>query len=192
MQDFDPIEEHFRKTFSGRESDPPENSWLKISSRLQASDRKGGGISKTIERGSGFIHSSRFYPVLAVAAMLVLILFIWISYSDKHTIRGHAYAGEGRLCKGTAYLYKVIDKAEPVDSGLGKPVQTVRVDMKGFYQFTGISQGNYVIKVAPDSGSEAIRNFLPSFYDQNSEEKKANLVRIGKEDPTIDIHLQPK
>jgi len=77
--------------------------------------------------------------------------------------------------------------------GLGKPVQTVRVDMKGFlYQFTGISQGNYVIKVAPDSGSEAIRNFLPSFYDQNSEEKKANLVRIGKEDPTIDIHLQPK
>jgi hypothetical protein len=51
---------------------------------------------------------------------------------------------------------------------------------------------NYVIKVAPDSGSEAIRNFLPSFYDQNSEEKKANLVRIGKEDPTIDIHLQPK
>ena len=26
MQDFDPIEERFRNAFSGRESEPPENS----------------------------------------------------------------------------------------------------------------------------------------------------------------------
>ena len=137
-----------------------------------------------------FISSSSLYPVLAAAAMIILILFIWISYSAKHTIRGHAYAGEERLCSGTAYLYKVYDKTEPIDTV--KLIQTVRIDAKGFYQFTGINDGSYVIRVIPAPGTEAMKNFLPSFYDQDSEESKANLIKVEKDDPTIDIHLLPE
>jgi len=192
MQDFDPIEDHFRNTFSGRESAPPQDSWEKIRSRLQASSPRQGKAMRLVGRGRQFFHSSSLYPVLAVSAILILLVFIWISYSAKHTIRGHAYAGEERLCRGTAYLFTVADKAEPIDTGKTKLIQKVKVDAKGFYQFTGISQGEYLILVVPDTGTEAMKNFLPSYYDQDSEEYNANLVRIRQEDPTLDIHLQPR
>jgi len=188
MQEKDNIEEHYRKTFSGFEADAPEHSWEKIRSRLHPEETKGHtGIRglRTI-----FRNSPRLYPFLAMAATVLLLALIWFSYSDKHTISGHAYAGDSRMCRGTAFLFKVYDKAKPLDTVL--MVQSVPIDEKGFYQFFHIDHGQYLIRVNPLPGSEITKNFLPSYYDQDSASAEANVIHIEKEDPTADIRLIPR
>ena len=190
MQEKDSIEEHYRKAFSGFESDPPPDAWEKIRLGLHPESENKIGLSGFRKFLDGLSRSRQLYPVLASAAMLLLLVMIWFSYSHKHSIRGHAYAGESRLCKGTAYLFKVYDKAKPFDTVT--LVQSVPIDIKGFYQFSGIDHGNYLVRVNPVPGTDAMRNYIPAFFDQDSASAEANLVRIEKEDPTIDIRLIPR
>jgi len=190
MQDPDPIEKHFNRSFSGFEAPPPENSWEKIRDRLHPAGSGSGKMMNLFVRIRQWGFSSGLNPVAGTAAIILLILFIWISYSHKHNISGHAYAGESRICKGIALLYQVYDKTEPIDTV--KLIMTVRVDGKGFYQFSGIKDGSYLIKVIPGQGSEAIKNYQPSFYDQDRDLSKANVIRVKTEDPVIDIHLLPR
>ncbi len=190
MQEQDPIEEHYRKAFSGFEPPPPEQAWDKIRAKLHPAKADKGRMSGLKNSLLTYSRSGRIYPLLAVAAMVLLFILIWYSYSNKHNIRGHAYAGETRMCMGTAYLFKVYDKAKPYDTVL--LVQSAPVDDKGFYQFHGIAHGNYMIRINPQPGTEVTRNFIPSFYDQDSASSEANVIHIDSEDPTVDVHLLPK
>jgi len=190
MQEKDPIEEYYRKAFTGFEPPPPDQTWEKIRTGIHPPDVKKGRMVILKGRIAGYSHSGRLYPLLATAAMVLLLFIMWFSYSHKHNIRGHAYAGETRICMGTAYLFKVYDKVKPYDTVL--LVQSVPVDNKGFYQFHGVDQGNYFIRINPLPGTEVIRNYIPSFYDQDSVASEANIIRIETEDPTIDVHLVPR
>ena len=190
MQEQDNIEEYYRKVFTEFEPPPPAHAWAKISSRLHPPEGNSSGIMSLKKILANAMLSRNLYPLLATAAMLVLIFFIWFSYSNKHIIRGHAYAGETRLCMGTAFLFKVYDKVKPYDTV--KLLQTVKVDANGFYQFIGLDQGNYMIRISPQPGSEMTRTYLPSFYNQDSASADANLIRMGNEDSSIDIHLLPR
>ena len=190
MQEKDPIEEYYRKAFSGFEPPPPEQAWEKIRTGIHPQEARKGRMAGLKSRLAGFGHSPRLYPLLAAAAMILLFIIIWFSYSNKHNISGHAYAGETRICMGTAYLFKVYDKIKPYDTVL--LVQSVPVDDKGFYQFRGVDHGNYFIRVNPLPGTEVTRNFIPTFYDQDSASSEAHIIRIETEDPTVDIHLVPR
>ncbi len=190
MQERDAIEEHYHKVFSGFEPPAPEHTWEKIKAGIHPEEEKRGQLASMRILLSGFSHSRSLYPILAVAASVALLLLIWFSYSHKQNIRGHAYAGETRLCRGTAYLFKVYDKVKPYDTVL--QIQSVPVDDNGYYQFGGVDQGNYMIRIEPQSGSDLTRNFIPSYYDQDSAADEANIIRIEKEDPTIDIRLIPR
>jgi len=190
MQDNDPIEEYYRKAFTGFEPPPPVQSWEKIRAGihpLEAKNTRSSGLWKNL---AGFSHSRNLYPLLAAAAMILLVIFIWFSYSHKHNISGHAYAGETRICRGTAYLFKVYDKVKPLDTVM--LVRSAPVDLNGFYLFSGIDHGKYLIRVNPGPGTEVTRSFIPSFYDQDSATSEANIIMIESEDPTVDIHLIPK
>lgn len=190
MQEKDTIEEHYRKAFSNFEPPPPEDSWSKIRARLHPEEEQRTGFFTLKRILGGLNHSRNLYPLLATAAMVLLLVMIWFSYSNKHFIRGHAYAGESRLCKGTAFLFRVYDKVKPFDTVT--LIQSVPVDASGFYQFSGIDHGNYFLRINPAPGSEITRSFMPSFFDQDSASAEANLIRIEKEDPSVDIHLLPK
>jgi hypothetical protein len=190
MQDRDPIEERYRNAFSGFEAPPPENAWEKIRKGIQPRVVKEGRMAVFKSRLAGLAHSRNLYPLLASAAMILLIIIIWASYSNKHSIRGHAYAGETRICRGTAFLFKVYDRTKPLDTV--KLIQSVPVDNNGYYQFSGLVHGTYMIRINPLPGTEITRNFIPSFYDQDSAASEVNLIKIDGEDPTIDIHLVPR
>ncbi|MCX6283103.1 MAG: hypothetical protein NTW31_02545 [Bacteroidetes bacterium] len=190
MQEKDTIEEYYRKAFSEFEPPPPEQAWEKIKAGIHPLETKKGSMEGFKKGIAGFYHSRNLYPLLAAAAMVLLLVMIFVSYSNKHSIRGHAYAGEARICMGTAYLFKVYDKAKPLDTL--KLVQSVSVDNNGFYQFSGIDNGNYLIRINPLPGSEITRNFMPSYYDQDSAFREAIVIKIQNEDPTVDIHLIPR
>jgi len=190
MQEKDNIEDYYRKAFTGFEPNPPEQTWEKIRAGLHPEIVKPDRFSGIKAVFKGFGHSCYLYPLLASAAMVLLFVLIWFSYSHKHNIHGHAYAGEARMCMGTAYLFKVYDKVKPFDTV--RLVQTVPVDNNGFYQFRGIDNGSYFIRVNPLPGTETTRTFTPSFYDQDSASAQANIIKIEEEDPTVDIHLLPK
>lgn len=191
MQEKDNIEELYGKAFSEYEAPPPEKAWEKIRSGLQPPAEKAGGPAARLARMfRGLRHSRNLYPLLASAAMILLLFVIWFSYSHKHCIRGHAYAGESRICKGTAYLFRVYDKSKPLDTVL--MIGSVPVDDNGFYQFSGVGNGNYLIRINPLPGSETTWKYLPSFYDQDSLRSEANIIRVDQDDPTVDIRLIPK
>ncbi|MCX6287037.1 MAG: hypothetical protein NTY96_07980 [Bacteroidetes bacterium] len=190
MQEKDTIEDYYRKAFTGFEPPPPEQAWEKIRVGIHPLEAKKGRLSGLRKNFAGFSHSRNLYPLLAAAAMVLLFIMIWFSYSHKHNIRGHAYAGEVRICKGTAYLFKVYDKVKPYDTVL--LLQSVPVDGNGYYQFNGIDHGNYFIRINPLPGTDVTRNFIPSFYDQDAASSEANVIKIESEDPTVDIHLLPK
>ncbi len=190
MQDTDPIEERYRNAFSGFEPPPPEHAWEKIRKGIQPEGTKEGRMAAFINKLANFGNSPRLYPLLASAAMILLLIIIWTSYSNKHSIQGHAYAGETRICRGTAYLFKVYDKVKPWDTV--RLIKSVPVDDNGFYQFGGLNHGNYMIRINPLPGAEITRNFMPSFNDQDSAAAKVNIIKIDREDPTVDIHLVPR
>jgi len=190
MQETDPIEERYRNAFSGFETPPPEQAWEKIRKGIQPEAVKERRMAALKNRLAGFGNSGKLYPLLATAATVLLLIIIWASYSNKHSIRGHAYAGESRICRGTAFLFKVYDKVKPWDTV--KLIQSVTVDANGFYQFSGLVHGNYMIRINPLSGTDITRNFMPSFYDQDSVTSEVNLIRIDGEDPTVDIRLVHK
>jgi len=187
MQEKDPIEERYRKAFSEFESPPPDQVWEKIMKGIKPQFSEQGKMTMLMNWLSGLIHSGKLYPLLATAAMVLLIIIIWTSYSHKHSIRGHAYAGETRICRGTAFLFEVYDKVKPYDTV--KLIQSVPVDDNGYYQFNGLVHGNYMIRINPLPGTDITRNFIPSFYDQDSVAAQVNLIRVENDDPTVDIHL---
>jgi hypothetical protein len=190
MQEKDPIEERYRNAFSGFEPPPPAQAWEKIRKGIQPGVIREGKIALFKRSLAGLGHPGRLFPLLATAAMILLLIIIWASYSNKHSIRGHAYAGEARICRGTAFLFKVYDKAKPYDTV--KLIQSEPVDDNGYYQFSGLVHGNYMIRINPLPGTETTRNFIPSFYDQDSTTAEVNVIRIDGEDPTVDIHLIPR
>ena len=190
MQEKDSIEEYYRKAFSEFQPEPPQGTWERIRFVLHPESEKKSGLSGFRSILGHFVGSRYLYPVMASAAMVLLLMMIWFSYSNKHFIRGHAYAGESRLCRGTAFLFKVYDKVKPFDTV--KLIQAVPVDTKGFFQFSDIDHGNYLIRINPVAGSEAMRSYIPAFFDQDSAFSEANLVRIEKDDPVIDIRLIPR
>jgi len=190
MQEKDSIEEYYRKAFSDFQPEPPLGTWERIRFALHPVSEKKGGLSGFRSIVDHLIRSRQLYPVMASAAMVLLLMMIWFSYSHKHVISGHAYAGESRLCRGTAFLFKVYDKVKPYDTV--KLIRAVPVDAKGFFQFSDIDHGNYLIRINPVAGSEEMRSFIPAFFNQDSAFTEANLVRVEKDDPTIDIRLIPR
>jgi hypothetical protein len=190
MQENDPIEECYRNAFSGFEPPPPERAWEKIRKGIQPGDVKEGRVAVLKKMLIDVAHSGKLYPLLATAAMILLLIIIWASYSNKHSIRGHAYAGETRISRGSAFLFRVYDKVKPWDTV--KLVQSVPVDANGYYQFNGLVHGNYMVRINPWPGTEITRYYLPSCYNQDSAGAEVNLIRIEGDDPTIDIHLVPR
>ncbi|MCX6280932.1 MAG: hypothetical protein NTU51_03145 [Bacteroidetes bacterium] len=190
MEEKDNIEDIYRKAFTGFEPPPPGQAWEKVKAELHPAELDKSKFSSLKERFSVFSRSPNLYPLLATAAMVLLLIMIWFSYSHKHNISGHAYAGETRISRGTAFLFQVYDKAKPYDTVI--LIQTAPVDNNGYYRFSGIIHGNYFLRVNPLPGTDITKNFMPSFYNQDSASSEAVIIKVDNDDPTVDIHLLPK
>jgi len=190
MEENHPIEKKIRETLRDYDPAPPGSAWNNIRNRIGIQDET---------RDTSFwnlvipLHQQRTFRIVLGVAAFALILFlvlVWMFAPGHRAISGSAWAGEERLCKGTACLYKVDDITAPFDSV--KEYRKVSVSEKGQYRFPEVGMGRYLLKVVPEEGSEHSGSHKPSWYDQRSAEDDPLLIEVGEQDLVVNIVLQPK
>jgi len=190
MEENDLIGNKFKSAFSDFEKEPPARVWENLSRELHP-EPKLESIWSRIAAFSLFPDRQiGFYLALGGAAVILFLTVVYIASTDHHAIRGHAYTGEVRLCRGTAVLFKVSDKAMPWDSATH--YRSVMIDDNGHYQFPKVGTGKYLLRITPDGNSEAANQFLPSWYDQHETSDSCHLIIINDEDVNADVHLMQK
>jgi len=188
MEENHNIENKFREVFAGFEKDPPERVWEGLKNVLHPAP-KHVGFWSGLTHGTRHMRMVRISSIAAMAAIILFLLFMWFSYGNHRIIRGHAYAGDERLMRGTAYLFRVEDKARPFDSV--RHYLSATVDEKGSYKFINVAPGKYLLRVVPDAASGISKNFQPSWFDQREGPEEAHLIHVGSEDLFVDVHLVP-
>lgn len=188
MEENQNTENKFREAFAGFEQDPPERVWDGLRKALHP-EPKHVGFWSGLSQGSKHWKMVRIYAMVSAAAIILFLLFMWFSYGNHRIIRGHAYAGEEKLIRGTAYLFRVEDKARPFDS-VRHYLSSV-VDEEGSYKFINVAPGNYLLRVVPDGASPVSKKFQPSWFDQRENPMEAHLIQVRSEDLFVDVHLIP-
>jgi hypothetical protein len=189
MEENQHIENKFRESFSGFEQDPPERVWDGLRRVLHPEPKHTGFWSRIIQ-GSPDTRVLSLWSGIAAAAIILFLLFMWFSYGNHRIIRGHAYAGEEKLLRGTAYLFKVEDKAKPFDSV--RHYRSAIVDDEGSYKFVNIAPGNYLLRIVPEIKSPRYKKYQPSWFDQHESPDEAHLIQVKSEDLFVDVHLLPE
>ncbi len=190
MEKPDYIEEKFRQSFSDYSVNPPDRVWdeLKITLHPQPA------AEKFWTRLTDFTYfSPQMIKRLAFISGATVVLFLIIIYfltSDNPTIRGHAYAGESRLCGGTAILFQVKDTMAPLDSV--NHYRTESIDNNGFFQFPGVEPGRYLLQIAPPANIGFDEEFQPSWYDRHLYPEQAEIIIISSDDVDADVYLPKK
>lgn len=107
--------------------------------------------------------------------------------NELYILQGHVKAGANMLGYGLAILMKDIN-------GLPIPVKTAKV-VNGFYQFTGVEKGDYLVYILPYKEKEHINlhdQFLPTFYVNKVSIFFANPVYVIGNTYGVDITLVEK
>ena len=190
MEEPDYIEEKFRESLAGYTAEPPPAVWDAIRRELHPESgrpeigRNTGIWSKLTPR---LINT--FSAVAATVIILVLTLLYFLNH-DLHRVHGHAYAGETRLCSGTAILFKVNDKVAPYDSVT--PYQTVAVDSKGYYHFSDVDDGRYLLRISPAENSDQSIAYKITWFNQQGPSDTSHLINLENEDFYGDVFLLEK
>ena len=189
MEENDPIGNRLRSAFNDYEKEPPARVWENLRRELHPEPKpesvwsRIAGFSFFPERKSGF------YLVMGGVAVILFLAVVYIASGDRHSVHGHAYSGDVRLCRGTAVLFQVADKAMPWDSATH--YRSAIIDENGQYKFHQVESGKYLLRIAPEGNSEAAKKFLPSWFDQHENADSCHLIIIKNEDVSADVHLIP-
>lgn len=186
----DNLENRFKETFAGYAKEPPAGVWDRIEEELHPKPASRSLWEQMLLTREASPRILRYVAAVAAASVALFFIILYFSSGEKHMLRGHAYAGDARLCRGTAYLFKVNDKAIPLDSI--EHCCSTRVSESGAYQFNGVESGRYLLRVSPDAASEFSLKFHPSWHEQHQESDSAHLLVVGEADVHADVHLVEK
>jgi len=190
MEESEKIDKKFRESFTGFDPAPPEEVWEGVRRVLHPRPRYDGFWSRIGDLPQSSPRIFQLSVMISSAAVVLFLIVLWFAYSDHHSIKGHAYAGEARLCRGTAYLFKVEDKVKPFDTI--QHFSSANLDEHGSYVFLNIQPGKYLLRVIPEKNSPIAKKYESSWFDQHENLNDAHLIIVGSEDQDIDIHLVPK
>ncbi|MEI7982941.1 MAG: hypothetical protein WCI71_14920 [Bacteroidota bacterium] len=190
MEKPDNIEEKFRESFSGFIASPPDRVWEELRNNLHPVTRAEGFWTRFIDFTKPSPVLVRTYTGIAMASVILFLAIVYFVVHDHHSIRGHAYAGETRLCGGSAILYKVEDKIKPLDSI--DHYSTVDIDNNGYFLFQRVETGRYLLRISPPVSSETTEKFQPSWFDQHINPDESDMIVIASDDVNADVHLQQK
>jgi len=190
LNDAENIESKFRENFLDFEQDPPERVWEEVRKTIHPPSRPESFFTRIVNLPQSQPRLFRSYMAVAAASIVMFLTVVYFASGNKYTIRGHAYAGEVPLCRGTAVLFQVTDKAKPIDSL--KHCSTVPVDENGFYRFSKVDHGKYLIHIVPDWNSEQDKLYHSSWNDQHIDPEQAHIIQIESEDQDVDVYLMPK
>ncbi len=187
MEEKDPIEKLVNSAFSDFEKGPPDRVWEKLQAKLHPEPAPAGFWARLI----AFFHLPEWpvgwYLVLAGTAVSLMLTMGYFGLSRHHMIRGHAYAGELRLCRGTAMLFEVADKTMAWDSV--SYFRSAIIDDYGHFQFSHVRDGNYILRIAPERNSEAAKKFLPSWFDRCEKSDSCLVIHVNTSDVNVEAHL---
>ena len=187
MEDQDPIEQKFKSTFSDFKMAPPASVWENLQRELHP-EPKTVNFWAQITRDPVFQERLlKRYLAIAGVAIFLFLAVVYFATSDRHTVRGQAHAGESRLCGGTAVLFRIEDKIKPWDSV--KHYRSAMIDDNGNYKFSGVETGTYLLRIAPESSSEAAKKYLPSWFDEHESPDSSHVIIIHTDDVHADVHL---
>ncbi|MEI7724787.1 MAG: hypothetical protein WCK09_06755 [Bacteroidota bacterium] len=190
MEEKDPIANKFKSAFSDYRGEPPSDVWEHVRRELHP-EPKPESLWNRITTFSFFKEMKPgFYFALGGGVVMLFLAIVYLGSSDRYTIHGHAYAGELRLCRGTAVLFRVADKSMPWDSA--SHYRTAMIDVNGHYQFPKVESGKYLLRIAPDENSEAAKTFRPSWFDQHENPDSCHLIIVENDDENADVHLMSK
>ncbi len=190
MDEMDNIEKKFNEAFSGYAKEPPGMVWDRIQSELHPDLAPRSLWDQIVFFPQRSPRLFRFGIAIAAASVMIFFISLYFGSGGRHMLRGHAYAGEARLCKGTAYLFRVNDKSSPLDSI--EHIRSARVNEDGAYHFSGVESGKYLLRVSPDASSEEDLKYHASWHEQHRESDSAHLLIIESGDVHADVHLVEK
>lgn len=190
MEDKDPIEDKFRETFADFEEEPPARVWDNLGNILHPVPGNPGFWSRIADTLLVNGLHPVFYLTFSGVAICLVIALSWLGSGHHCVIRGHAYAGESRLTRGIAGLFQVADKVMPWDSVT--QCRTELVDRHGHFQFSGIGKGLYILRVAPEEGSEQAEKFQPTWFDRSQNQDSCRLITVSGKDINAEVHLMAK
>ena len=98
-------------------------------------------------------------------------------------IGGQVFAGYFPVDMGKAYLY-FLDSARTFI-----PVDTVKFDTLGYYIFTDLPEGEYIIKGQPDNNSIYYGEKCPTYYGNVIKWQQADVCEVNATCWDYDIHL---
>lgn len=190
MESQDELEKKFHDTFRNLSKEPPPEVWENIRRMLHPEPKPLSPWEKILffPRNSPGIF--RYSAIAAAASLLIFLAVVYFGTGGRHVVRGHAYAGDTRLCRGTAFLFIVKDKVAPFDSV--EHYRSAVIDEQGFYSFPRITNGRYLLRISPAEGSEVTENYQASWFDQHESPDSAHLVIVGAGDVNADVHLLKK
>ena len=109
--------------------------------------------------------------------------YVYVSELSYYHLGGHCFAGYFPIDKGKAFLYSVdeYDKFIPFD--------TSSFDTLGYYYFYEVPEGDYCIKVQPESTSEFYGKMVPTYYGNKVFWESATHISHHQTNWEYDIHL---
>jgi len=109
--------------------------------------------------------------------------YIYVSERSYYHLGGHCFAGYFPIDKGKAYLFYIdeMDKFIPID--------TSSFDTLGYYYFYEIPEGEYCIKVQPESTSEFYGKMMPTYFGNEVFWEMATHISHHQTNWEYDIHL---
>jgi hypothetical protein len=97
---------------------------------------------------------------------------------------GRVYAGDNYLETGFAYGYKMLE-------GTVVDVYAEMVGGEGWYEFTGLSPADYIVKAEPSPNSVYYGDYLPTYYGDVLHWEEATIIHLTQNTDGAHIHLIP-
>lgn len=190
MENPDEVEKRVKSVFSGYKQKPPAAVWENLHRELHPEPKPSGFWTRI--SGATFF-SDRLgwrYVAFGGAVIIVFLAVVYFTAKNQYAITGHAYAGEARLCRGIAVLFRVDDRIKPWDSV--SHYRSALIDDRGYYKFSSVEPGKYLLRIAPEESSELSKHYLPSWFDQHENPDSSHAIVILSEDFRADVHLMSR
>ena len=97
---------------------------------------------------------------------------------------GRVYAGDNYIESGFAYGYRLVEDTVVA-------IYAEMVGPEGWYEFTGLAAGHYIVKAEPSPSSIYYGDYLPTYYGDVLHWEDAAIIELAGSTDGKHIHLVP-
>jgi PKD repeat protein len=110
-------------------------------------------------------------------------MLLYVSVQSYYHLGGHCFADYFPIDKGKAYLYYINENQQFI------PIDTAIFDTLGYYYFYEIPEGEYCIKVQPETTSDYYGEMIPTYFGDEVFWETATHINHSQTNWEYDIHL---